>query len=165
MSGIAIAATMEGMRVLMVEVQALVSTAVYGTPQRSSNGYDLRRLNMILAVLDKRCGFPLPQQGRVPQYRRGPARGRPCRRPGGGGRPAVVVPRPSHLRRCGLCRGGGAERRNTPGAEHRAAGGRSGQAGLRALPGIQVQPTGAATQGQDAPGAGEKVEELSKLLF
>jgi DNA repair protein RadA/Sms len=56
-SGIAIAATMEGMRVLMVEVQALVSTAVYGTPQRSSNGYDLRRLNMILAVLDKRCGF------------------------------------------------------------------------------------------------------------
>jgi len=56
-SGIAIAASMEGMRVLMVEVQALVSTAVYGTPQRSANGYDLRRLNMILAVLDKRCGF------------------------------------------------------------------------------------------------------------
>ncbi|HYC27327.1 MAG TPA: magnesium chelatase domain-containing protein, partial [Chitinophagaceae bacterium] len=56
-SGIAIAATMEGMRVLMVEVQALVSTAVYGTPQRSANGYDTRRLNMILAVLDKRCGF------------------------------------------------------------------------------------------------------------
>jgi DNA repair protein RadA/Sms len=56
-SGVAIAATMEGMRALLVEVQALVSPAVYGTPQRSSTGYDLRRLNMILAVLDKRCGF------------------------------------------------------------------------------------------------------------
>ncbi|MCB9033114.1 MAG: DNA repair protein RadA [Chitinophagales bacterium] len=56
-SGIAIAATIEGMRALLVEVQALVSPAVYGTPQRSSTGYDLRRLNMLLAVLDKRCGF------------------------------------------------------------------------------------------------------------
>jgi DNA repair protein RadA/Sms len=45
------------MRALLVEVQALVSPAVYGTPQRSSTGFDLRRLNMILAVLDKRCGF------------------------------------------------------------------------------------------------------------
>ncbi|MCO5229884.1 MAG: DNA repair protein RadA [Chitinophagales bacterium] len=56
-SGVAIAVTMEGMRVLMVEVQALVSGAVFGTPQRSATGYDLRRLHMILAVLDKRCGF------------------------------------------------------------------------------------------------------------
>lgn len=56
-SGVAIAVTMEGMRALLVEVQALVSPAVYGTPQRSSTGYDLRRLSMILAVLDKRCGF------------------------------------------------------------------------------------------------------------
>lgn len=56
-SGVAVAATMEGMRALMVEVQALVTPAVYGTPQRSSTGYDLRRLNMLLAVLDKRCGF------------------------------------------------------------------------------------------------------------
>ena len=56
-SGVAIAITMEGNRALLVEVQALVSSAVYGTPQRSSTGYDLRRLNMILAVLDKRCGF------------------------------------------------------------------------------------------------------------
>ena len=56
-SGVAIAATMEGMRALLIEVQALVTPAVYGTPQRSSTGFDLRRLNMILAVLDKRCGF------------------------------------------------------------------------------------------------------------
>jgi DNA repair protein RadA/Sms len=56
-SGVAIAVTMEGMRALLVEVQALVSPAVYGTPQRSATGYDLRRLNMLLAVLDKRCGF------------------------------------------------------------------------------------------------------------
>lgn len=58
-SGTAIAAMLEGMRPLLVEIQALVSTAVYGTPQRSSTGFDLRRLNMLLAVLEKRCGFKL----------------------------------------------------------------------------------------------------------
>lgn len=56
-SGIAIAAMIEGMRPMLIEVQALVATAVYGTPQRSSTGFDLRRLHMILAVLEKRCGF------------------------------------------------------------------------------------------------------------
>jgi DNA repair protein RadA/Sms len=56
-SGVAIAVTMEGMRALLVEVQALVSPAVYGTPQRSATGYDVKRLHMLLAVLDKRCGF------------------------------------------------------------------------------------------------------------
>ena len=59
LSGTAIAATLEGMRPLMIEVQALVSTAVYGTPQRSSTGYDTKRLNMLLAVLEKRAGFRL----------------------------------------------------------------------------------------------------------
>ncbi|MEN8826474.1 MAG: DNA repair protein RadA [Wenyingzhuangia sp.] len=59
LSGTAIAATLEGMRPLMIEVQALVSTAVYGTPQRSATGYHLKRLNMILAVLEKRAGFRL----------------------------------------------------------------------------------------------------------
>jgi DNA repair protein RadA/Sms len=58
-SGIAIAATMEGMRPLLIETQALVSSAAYGTPQRSSTGFDLRRLSMLLAVLEKRCGFRL----------------------------------------------------------------------------------------------------------
>jgi DNA repair protein RadA/Sms len=58
-SGIAIAATMEGMRPMLIETQALVSTAAYGTPQRSSTGFDLRRLGMLLAVLEKRCGFKL----------------------------------------------------------------------------------------------------------
>lgn len=58
-SGVAVAATMEGQRPLLIEVQALVSSAVYGTPQRSSTGFDLRRLNMLLAVLEKRCGFRL----------------------------------------------------------------------------------------------------------
>lgn len=59
LSGIAIASTLEGVRPILVEVQALVSTAAYGTPQRSSTGFDLRRLNMLLAVLEKRCGFKL----------------------------------------------------------------------------------------------------------
>ncbi|HRI40939.1 MAG: DNA repair protein RadA [Bacteroidia bacterium] len=59
LSGIAIAATMEGVRPLLIETQALVSSAVYGTPQRSSTGFDLRRLSMLLAVLEKRCGFRL----------------------------------------------------------------------------------------------------------
>ena len=59
LSGTAIATTIEGMRPLMIEIQALVSTAVYGTPQRSTTGYNLKRLNMILAVLEKRAGFRL----------------------------------------------------------------------------------------------------------
>ncbi len=59
LSGTAISATLEGMRPLMIEVQALVSTAVYGTPQRSSTGYDIKRLHMLLAVLEKRAGFRL----------------------------------------------------------------------------------------------------------
>ena len=58
-SGVAIAATMEGNRPLLIETQALVSSAAYGTPQRSSTGFDLRRLSMLLAVLEKRCGFQL----------------------------------------------------------------------------------------------------------
>ncbi len=59
MSGIAIAATMEGLRPMLIEIQALVSNAAYGTPQRSSTGFDLRRMNMLLAVLEKRSGFRL----------------------------------------------------------------------------------------------------------
>jgi len=58
-SGVGIAATVEGARPLLVEIQSLVSTAVYGTPQRSATGYDTRRMNMLLAVLEKRCGFRL----------------------------------------------------------------------------------------------------------
>ena len=58
-SGIAIAATMEGQRPMLLETQALVSTAAYGTPQRSSTGFDTRRMNMLLAVLEKRAGFKL----------------------------------------------------------------------------------------------------------
>lgn len=59
LSGISIAAMVEGVRPMLIEIQALVSTAAYGTPQRSSTGFDLRRLNMLLAVLEKRCGFKL----------------------------------------------------------------------------------------------------------
>ena len=59
MSGVAIAATIEGLRPMLIETQALVSSAAYGTPQRSSTGFDLRRLNMLLAVLEKRSGFRL----------------------------------------------------------------------------------------------------------
>ncbi|MBN1388760.1 MAG: DNA repair protein RadA [Bacteroidales bacterium] len=59
LSGIAIAATIDGIRPFMIETQALVSSAVYGTPQRSSTGFDTRRLNMLLAVLEKRAGFRL----------------------------------------------------------------------------------------------------------
>ena len=62
LSGNAIAATLEGMRPLMIEVQALVSTAVYGTPQRSATGFNAKRLNMLLAVLEKRAGFRLAEK-------------------------------------------------------------------------------------------------------
>lgn len=58
-SGVAISAMMEGLRPMLIETQALVSSAAYGTPQRSSTGFDLRRLGMLLAVLEKRCGFRL----------------------------------------------------------------------------------------------------------
>lgn len=58
-SGVAISATMEGLRPLLIETQALVGAMAYGTPQRSSTGFDLRRLNMLLAVLEKRCGFQM----------------------------------------------------------------------------------------------------------
>lgn len=59
LSGTAIAATVEGLRPLLIEIQALVSSAVYGTPQRSATGYNAKRLNMLLAVLEKRAGFKL----------------------------------------------------------------------------------------------------------
>lgn len=59
LSGTAVAVMLEGLRPMLIEIQALVSTAVYGTPQRSSTGFDARRLNMLLAVLEKRCGFRL----------------------------------------------------------------------------------------------------------
>ena len=62
LSGIAIAAAIEGARPLLIETQGLVSTAVYGTPQRSATGFDLRRMNMLLAVLEKRAGFKLAQK-------------------------------------------------------------------------------------------------------
>jgi len=62
LSGNSIAATLEGMRPMLIEIQALVSTAVYGTPQRSTTGFDSKRLNMLLAVLEKRAGFHLASQ-------------------------------------------------------------------------------------------------------
>ena len=62
LSGIAIAAAVEGVRPFLIEVQSLVSSAAYGTPQRSSTGFDGRRLNMLLAVLEKRVGFKLLQK-------------------------------------------------------------------------------------------------------
>lgn len=62
LSGVAIAAMIEGVRPFLIEVQALVSTAAYGTPQRSATGFDIRRMNMLLAVLEKRAGFKLMQK-------------------------------------------------------------------------------------------------------
>lgn len=59
LSGNAIAATLEGIRPMLIEIQSLVSSAVYGTPQRTATGFDLKRLNMLLAVLEKRAGFQL----------------------------------------------------------------------------------------------------------
>ena len=59
LSGVAVASMLEGIRPLLIEIQALVSSAAYGTPQRSATGFDLRRLSMLLAVLEKRCGFKL----------------------------------------------------------------------------------------------------------
>jgi len=62
LSGVSIACVIEGVRPLLIETQALVSTAAYGTPQRSATGFDMRRLNMLLAVLEKRVGFKLAQK-------------------------------------------------------------------------------------------------------
>ena len=62
LSGVAIAAAIEGIRPFLIETQSLVSTAAYGTPQRSATGFDLRRMNMLLAVLEKRVGFKLAQK-------------------------------------------------------------------------------------------------------
>ena len=62
LSGVAIACAIEGVRPLLIETQSLVSTAAYGTPQRSATGFDTRRLNMLLAVLEKRVGFKLAQK-------------------------------------------------------------------------------------------------------
>jgi DNA repair protein RadA/Sms len=62
LSGVTISATLEGMRPLLIETQALVSAAVYGTPQRNSNGYDAKRLNMLLAILEKKCGLKMGLQ-------------------------------------------------------------------------------------------------------
>lgn len=62
LSGVSISAAIEGVRPFLIETQALVSTAAYGTPQRSATGFDLRRMNMLLAVLEKRAGFKLIQK-------------------------------------------------------------------------------------------------------
>lgn len=62
LSGVAISAAVEGVRPFLIETQALVSTAAYGTPQRSATGFDIRRMNMLLAVLEKRAGFKLIQK-------------------------------------------------------------------------------------------------------
>lgn len=62
LSGTAVAATLDGTRPFLIEIQALVSTAAYGTPQRSATGFDVRRMNMLLAVLEKRVGFKLAQK-------------------------------------------------------------------------------------------------------
>lgn len=62
MSGVAIASAIEGVRPFLIETQALVSSAAYGMPQRSATGFDLRRMNMLLAVLEKRVGFKLAQK-------------------------------------------------------------------------------------------------------
>ncbi len=62
LSGVAVGVTMEGIRAFLIEVQALVSTAAYGTPQRSVTGFDAKRMNMLLAVMEKRVGFKLAQK-------------------------------------------------------------------------------------------------------
>ena len=62
LSGVAVAATIEGARPILIETQALVSSAAYGNAQRSATGFDIRRLNMLLAVLEKRAGFKLAQK-------------------------------------------------------------------------------------------------------
>lgn len=62
LSGVAISATLEGLRPILIEAQALVTPLAYGTPQRSATGFDLRRLSMLLAVLEKRCEFRMGQK-------------------------------------------------------------------------------------------------------
>lgn len=81
MSGVAIASAIEGVRPFLIETQALVSSAVYGNPQRSATGFDIRRMNMLLAVLEKRVGFKLAQKD-VFLNIAGAEGERPCHRPG-----------------------------------------------------------------------------------
>lgn len=76
LSGVAISSAIEGVRPFLVETQALVSSAAYGTPQRSATGFDQRRLNMLLAVLEKRVGFKLMQKDVFPEHCRRTARNR-----------------------------------------------------------------------------------------
>jgi DNA repair protein RadA/Sms len=68
LSGITIGATLEGARPMLIETQALVSIAAYGTPQRSATGFDTKRMNMLLAVLEKRCGFQVKRKRRFLKY-------------------------------------------------------------------------------------------------
>lgn len=70
MSGATIASAIEGVRPFLIETQALVSSAVYRNPQRSATGFDIRRMNMLLAVLEKRVGFQTRPERRFSQYRR-----------------------------------------------------------------------------------------------
>ena len=70
MSGHAIASTVEGVRPLMLEVQALVSSAVYGTPQRSTTGFNAKRLNMLLVRLGKKSWLSIGRKRCFPQYHR-----------------------------------------------------------------------------------------------
>ena len=69
LSGIAVGASVDGMRPYLIEVQALVSNAAYGTPQRTATGFDYKRMSMLLAVLEKRVGMKMYHQGRLPQLR------------------------------------------------------------------------------------------------
>ena len=77
LSGCAVGVTLEGARPFLIETQALVSTAAYGTPQRSVTGFDSKRMNMLLAVLEKRVGFKLAQKDVVPKHCRRNEGGRP----------------------------------------------------------------------------------------
>ena len=131
LSGVAIAAAIEGVRPFLIETQGLVSSAVYGTPQRSATGFDLRRMNMLLAVLEKRAGFKLIQKDVFLNTRHRPCR--PRRHP-------LVEPR--HHHRAGHVHGrrSGPQRGNPPGEPHRAAHPRGRKAGLHPYPRAAQQP-------------------------
>jgi len=92
LSGITISTTLEGMRPMMIETQALVTPSPYGTPQRTATGFDTKRMSMLLAVLEKRCGFNLGAKDVFFKYYRRDTRGRPGNRPWPGSGNHFIAP-------------------------------------------------------------------------
>lgn len=134
MSGVAIASAIEGVRPFLIETQALVSSAVYGNPQRSATGFDIRRMNMLLAVLEKRVGFKLAQKDVFLNIAGGLKVNDPAYRPGSDQRNPIFQYGCRY--RTGSLYGGRnrAVGRDTPRKPNRATHRRSGKVRIQTIP-------------------------------